>query len=254
MAKGRLPGRIALVFGLAGLIVVAIPGLWVYMMATAPVLHPHPQAAPSVTDSAPAPELAGSVDWARGIVRAHLSEKNLPGVSVAVGMDGGVLWAEGFGYADLKDRVPVTPNHRFGIGTASTVLTSAAVGLLVEEGRLKLDEEIRKYVPEFPQKEWPVTLRHVMGHTVELLQTPQRLSSGQQTGYGLGWERETVTVAGEQTVAAGHDGDLLGGMAVSLVTFPGHGLAVSVMSNISYAETNSLAVRIAEAFAKQRKQ
>ena len=43
-------------------------------------------------------------------------------------------------------------------------LTSAAVGLLLEKGRLRLDEEIQTYVPEFPKKQWPVTLRQLMGH------------------------------------------------------------------------------------------
>jgi serine beta-lactamase-like protein LACTB, mitochondrial len=87
--------------------------------------------------------------------------------------------------------------------------------------------------------------------TVQLLHASQRLASGEETGYGLGWDIETVTLAGEQTRAAGHDGDLLGGMVASLITFPEHGIVVSVMSNISYADTSSLAVRIAQAFAEQ---
>src|SRR6185436_11022536 len=53
-------------------------------------------------------------------------------------------------------------------GTASTPLTSAAAGLLLEQGRLSLDEPIQKYVPEFPEKQWPVTLRQVMGHLAGL--------------------------------------------------------------------------------------
>jgi CubicO group peptidase (beta-lactamase class C family) len=87
--------------------------------------------------------------------------------------------------------------------------------------------------------------------TIQLLQTSQRLASGEETGYGLGWDLETVTLAGEQTRVAGHDGKTLGGMVASLMTFPKHGIVVSVMSNISYADTFSLAARIGEAFAKQ---
>ena len=68
------------------------------------------------------------------------------------------------GWADLEKRTPVSPETRFRIGTASTMLTSAAVGLLVEKGQLKLDDEIQTYVPEFPKKEWPVTVRQLMGH------------------------------------------------------------------------------------------
>jgi CubicO group peptidase (beta-lactamase class C family) len=89
--------------------------------------------------------------------------------------------------------------------------------------------------------------------TVELLQTSQRLPSGEETGYGLGWDLETVTLAGEPTRVAGHDGHTLGGMVASLMTVPGHGIVVSVTSNISYADTSSLAVKIAQAFAEQRR-
>jgi CubicO group peptidase (beta-lactamase class C family) len=89
--------------------------------------------------------------------------------------------------------------------------------------------------------------------TVELLQTSQRLASGEETGYGLGWYLKTVTLAGKQTRVIGHDGDSLGGMVASLTTFPEYGIAVAVMSNISYADTFSLAVRVAEAFAEQGK-
>jgi CubicO group peptidase (beta-lactamase class C family) len=93
-----------------------------------------------------------------------LKEQNLPALSVAVGIDGDLVWAEGFGWADLENRVPVTPDVRFRLGGASTVFTSAAAGLLIEDGRLKPDDEIQVYVPTFPKKQWPVTLRQLMGH------------------------------------------------------------------------------------------
>ena len=89
--------------------------------------------------------------------------------------------------------------------------------------------------------------------TVNMLQTSQRLPSGDETGYGLGWDIETVALAGEQTRWVGHDGMVLGGMVASLMTFPGRGLVVSVTSNTSYADTESLALKIAQAFAEQAK-
>src|SRR4029453_14917253 len=91
-------------------------------------------------------------------------EQNLPGLSVAGGIGGEIVWAEGFGWADLEKKQPVAPDTRFRIGTASIPLTAAAGGLLMEKDRLKLDDVIQKYVPEFPEKQWPVTLRQVMGH------------------------------------------------------------------------------------------
>jgi serine beta-lactamase-like protein LACTB len=85
--------------------------------------------------------------------------------------------------------------------------------------------------------------------TIQLLQTSQRLASGQETGYGLGWDLETVALLGEQTAVVGHDGESLGGTVASLMTF--RGIVVAVTSNISYADTPSLALTIAQAFAEQ---
>jgi CubicO group peptidase (beta-lactamase class C family) len=342
------------------------------------------------------------VGQGRQTVRAALTEQNLPGLSVAVGVGGDIVWAEGFGWADLEKRVPIAPATRFRIGTASIALTSAAVGLLLEQGRLNLADTIQLHVPAFPAKEWPVTLRQLMGHvagvrndsgdegpllsarcerpvealrhfaersllfepgtqyryssygwilvsaaveaaaaeplftfmrkqifepldmddtmadsatepipgratfyfprfaadpryglhlmrpidyscyagssallstpsdlvrfgmainsgkmlqpaTVQSLQAPQQLASGEETGYGLGWDLETVALAGEHTRVAGHDGDSLGGMVASLMTFPEHGIVVSVTSNISYANTSAVALKLAQAFVEQEK-
>jgi serine beta-lactamase-like protein LACTB, mitochondrial len=86
--------------------------------------------------------------------------------------------------------------------------------------------------------------------TIELLQTPQRLTSGDDTGYGLGWRIETVPLAGTSTRMAGHGTkpDFIGGTA-SLLTFPERGIVVAVTSNTSFADTKSVALSIAEAFA-----
>jgi CubicO group peptidase (beta-lactamase class C family) len=86
--------------------------------------------------------------------------------------------------------------------------------------------------------------------TVQLLQTPQRLISGRETGYGLGWDLETVALAGKQTHSVGHDGDSLGGKVASLMTFPEYGITVAVTSNISYADTLRIATNVAQAFAE----
>jgi CubicO group peptidase (beta-lactamase class C family) len=89
--------------------------------------------------------------------------------------------------------------------------------------------------------------------TIQLLQTSQRLSSGEETGYGLGWDVDAVTLAGARTHVVGHDGDSLGGRVTSFVTVRERGIIVAVMSNISYADTSSLALKIVEAFAERMK-
>jgi len=104
-----------------------------------------------------------TVARARALIRAR-TEGRVPGAQVAVMLDGRTIWSEGFGLADLEQRVAVTPLTRFRIGSISKSLTSAALGLMVEEGRLDLDAPIQRYVPSFPPKPWPITTRELAGH------------------------------------------------------------------------------------------
>jgi serine beta-lactamase-like protein LACTB len=162
--SNRILRRFVIVIAAIAALIVAIGALPLFLWATAKPLHPEPQNAPSAVQSEPSPQWAAAVGRARLIVRAVLSGQNLPGLSVAVGVGGDIVWAEGFGWADVETRAPVTPQTRFRMGTASTALTSAAVGVLLEKNRVNLDEEIQAYVPQFPKKPWPVTLRQLMGH------------------------------------------------------------------------------------------
>jgi serine beta-lactamase-like protein LACTB len=384
---------------LIGLFVV---GLFLYVNATARPLHPDASGVQSVTQSSPSPQWAAAVEQGRQISRAGLVQQNLPGLSVAVGIGGDVVWAEGFGWADLERRVPVSPGMRFRTGSVSLPLTSAAVGLLLEQEKLHLDTEVQTYVSAFPDKQWPITLRQLMGHlagvrkdggdeeplfsqrcertadglkrfsetplqyepgtrfhystlgwilvsaaveaaaaepfftfmrtqifkplgmadttheaggepipdlptfyfpkfggdprygpdvnregnyacfagagaflstpsdlvrfglamnagkllqpaTVKMLQAPQRLASGEETGYGLGWDLETASSGGETLRQVGHDGGMFLGGSSSFVTLPEHGVVVAVTTNISLAETRSIALKLAELFAASAK-
>ncbi|HYC33904.1 MAG TPA: serine hydrolase domain-containing protein [Gemmatimonadales bacterium] len=87
-----------------------------------------------------------------------------PGASICVMRRGEVLWSRAFGMADLEQRVPVTTATKFRIGSVSKALTSVALGRLVEEGLLDLDAPVQRYVPRFPVKRYPVTVRQVAGH------------------------------------------------------------------------------------------
>ncbi len=422
-----LPAWLLLLLLPLGLLLL-IPAAWIFASVTAKPLHPDPERVPTVIRTPPSSKWAAAAERARKIATTGLVLQNLPGLSVAVGTGGELVWAEGFGYADLKTGQPVTPDHRFRIGTASTVLTSAAAGLLIEEGRWKPDDRIQTYVPTFPENPQSVTLRQLMGHTagivsdggdegplftrhcqhpaealpafvdrsprfppgteyrysiygwilisaameaaagkpfltlmqervfdpagmhdtiadaeripagedfplinmfrelfydpeakpggtkkpfddrvtayfprfaadpkyglhvmrpldyscyagssvfqstpsdlvrfgmamqggrllkpgtVQLLQTSQRLPSGEETGYGLGWYARTVRLASKPTRVVGHDGDLLGGRVASFLIVPDSGIVVAVVSNISYADTFSLALDIAESFGEQ---
>ncbi len=102
---------------------------------------------------------------ARRLVHAFMAERGIPGTSVAVGVDGRIVWSEGFGYSDVELGVPVTPLTKFRGGSTSKPMTQAAASLLKEEGRMDFDAPVQRYVPSFPEKGHVITPRHLMAHT-----------------------------------------------------------------------------------------
>jgi len=88
----------------------------------------------------------------------------IAGLQVAVGVDGKLVWSEGFGYADVACKVPVTAETQFRIGSVSKPLTAAALALLYERGKLDLDAPVQRYIPSFPDKGYPITTRQLAGH------------------------------------------------------------------------------------------
>lgn len=97
-------------------------------------------------------------------VSRFMAANNVPGVAVAVVLDGAPAWSEGFGMADLENYVPVTPSTLFRLGSISKPITATAAMQLFERGKLDLDAEVQKYCPAFPKKEWPITTRELLGH------------------------------------------------------------------------------------------
>jgi CubicO group peptidase (beta-lactamase class C family) len=106
---------------------------------------------------------AAAIEKARAFLRENIVPR-VPGLSVAVAQDGKILWSEGFGFADLEGQRPVTTESRFRIGSVSKPVTAAGLMLLVEQGRLDLDADIRKYLPDFPDKGHVITTRLLAGH------------------------------------------------------------------------------------------
>ncbi len=90
--------------------------------------------------------------------------RGIPGLSLTVAVDGKIMYSEGFGYADLEERVPVWPTTKFRIGSISKPLTATALMQLVEAGKLDLDAPVQKYVPSFPDKGAVITARMLAGH------------------------------------------------------------------------------------------
>ncbi len=92
-----------------GLIPIAVFGLFAYMNMSKTPLHPRVQDVPSVIGAVPSAAWSEAAAQAREIARAGLAEQNLPGLSVAVGVGGVLVWSEGFGWADLDDKTRVDP-------------------------------------------------------------------------------------------------------------------------------------------------
>jgi serine beta-lactamase-like protein LACTB, mitochondrial len=87
-----------------------------------------------------------------------------PGVGVAVAADGRLVWSETCGFADRERRVDVRRTTQFRIGSVSKTLTAVTVARLYQRGRLDLDAEVQRYVPDFPRKSSRITARRLGGH------------------------------------------------------------------------------------------
>jgi CubicO group peptidase (beta-lactamase class C family) len=86
-------------------------------------------------------------------------------VGMAVGfMKGDYTWTKGFGYADLENKTAMTAQGSFRMASITKTFTAVAVLQLVEQGKIDLDAEVQTYVPYFPRKKWPVTVRLLLGH------------------------------------------------------------------------------------------
>jgi CubicO group peptidase (beta-lactamase class C family) len=88
-----------------------------------------------------------------------------PGCALVIMRDGHIIYERGYGMADLDHNVKITPTTVFHVASMSKQFTAASVLMLVQEGKLSLDDEAIKYVPELPNFGIPITLRHLLHHT-----------------------------------------------------------------------------------------
>lgn len=94
----------------------------------------------------------------------EMSRRGIPGLSVAVALDGEIRLANGYGLADLENNVPAKATTLYRLGSLSKTLTATAVMQLAEREKLDLEVPIQKYVPGFPEKPWPITVRQLLAH------------------------------------------------------------------------------------------
>jgi len=273
----------------AGVVVAAFAAFLTHaVMATAPIF-PQSQEMPSVIDSPPSPQYAAAVERARELVRAAMLEQNLPGVSVAVGIglpsvasakEGTLVWAEGFGWRDLGTRTPITPDTRFNIGTAASAIAGAVGPLgLANTGADSAAAWSPEHIGE-PEEDFPplALLRHVILQPLGLMPAEYPLPGHRATFYvprsdddpsrgrRLMYMRDLACCANGMafystpsdlvrfalaTNPGSVNGELAGGMVMSLMTKPDRAIVVAVTSNMAHAKTSSLAQRIGDAFAER---
>jgi len=89
--------------------------------------------------------------------------QKIPGLSIGFVKDDHI-WTKGFGYADLENKVPARAESSYRLASVTKTITAIAVLQLVEKGKIDLDAEVQTYVPYFPKKKWPVTVRQLLGH------------------------------------------------------------------------------------------
>ena len=99
-----------------------------------------------------------------------------PGAAVLVIRDGQVVLRKGYGYADLEHRVPITTSSVFDVASVSKQFAGLAVSMLVEQGKIGLKDDIRKYIPELYAFDPPITIEHLLHHTSGLRDWPGMLT------------------------------------------------------------------------------
>jgi hypothetical protein len=287
-ARNQLPRWAARAALAGGLVVVALAALLTHWTAAAALNFPQ-ERVPSIVGSAPSPPYAAAVERAREIVRAAVLDQRLPGVSVAVGIglpsaasakEGVIVWAEGFGWRDVRTRTPVTPRTRFNIGTAAAAVIPAVAPLgLADTGT----EPAKPWSPEAIGEEGedfpPLTLlRHGLWQPLGLMPMEYPLPGERATFYvprsgdhdprrgrRLMYMRDLACCAsgmafystpsdlvrvGLATNPGRVNGELAGGLVMSLTSGRDSGLVIAVTSNMAHADTPSLARQVANAFGE----
>lgn len=117
----------------------------------------------------------GNSSEMNGIFKDY-DRKNGPGCAVAVVKDGKVVFENGYGMANLEYDVPVTPATIFDIASVSKQFAGFAISQLVEDKKISLDDDVRKYLPDVPDFGKKITIRHLVHHTSGLRDWPQTLN------------------------------------------------------------------------------
>lgn len=124
-----------------------------------------------------------------------------PGAAVVVMKDGKIAHSKGYGYSNLEYDVPITPDTVFHVASVSKQFTAMAVAILAKEGRISLDDEVKKYIPEMPEFGHPITIRHLLHHVSGLKDQWELLTMA-------GWRMDDVITMGHLMKIITHQKEL----------------------------------------------
>ena len=131
--------------------------IWIGLLVTAGLMPTlHAQSVDTID-----PGLKSQIDR---IAEGVLKQRGIPSASVAVVKGGRIVYTHAYGLAHLDPNIPATPEMRYSIGSVSKQFTAAAILLLQEQGKLKLDDAVGKYVPGLTRGD-EVTIRQILSHT-----------------------------------------------------------------------------------------
>lgn len=96
-------------------------------------------------------------------IAKYIEANKIPGLSIAIYKDN-YSWNDGFGYSDIGNSVKANSNTVYNIASITKPMTATAILKLALDGKINLDDKIQKYVPYYPEKEWPISIRQLLGH------------------------------------------------------------------------------------------
>lgn len=106
-----------------------------------------------------------AISKARFLIENHRNQTNTPGIQIAVMVDDSLVWSEGIGYSDITSKTAVNTSTKFRIASISKSVTSVALGKMIEEGEINLDDEIHQFLPDYPHTDKNITIRHLASST-----------------------------------------------------------------------------------------
>ncbi len=108
-------------------------------------------------------DLSDEIKEIETFIKNQMEVEKVPGIALGI-MKGDFTWAKGFGFSDLENKIPMKEISSFRLASVTKPMTATAILQLSEKGKINLDDEVQKYVPYFPRKNYPVIIRYLLGH------------------------------------------------------------------------------------------